>query len=70
MQVADLTKQLLELKHLAKNKDKIEELERRAAQAEGYTKEAQVQHRDDMSMTYSNHSVDGADGGGLIVVCL
>ena len=40
--MAELTKQLLELKHLEKNKDKIEELERRAAQAEGYTKEAQV----------------------------
>ena len=40
--MADLTQQLLELKHLEKNKERFEELERRAVQAESYTKEAQV----------------------------
>jgi multidrug efflux pump subunit AcrA (membrane-fusion protein) len=40
-QIRDLTKQVLELKHLEKAKGKIEELERRAAEAEMHTQKAQ-----------------------------
>ncbi len=41
-QVRELTSQVIELKHLEKAKEKVEELERRAAQAEAYTQKAQV----------------------------
>ena len=34
-QVRELTQQLIDLKHLEKSKEKIEELERRAAQVDG-----------------------------------
>lgn len=40
-QIRELTKQVLELKHLEKAKDKVEELERRAAEAEMHTQKAQ-----------------------------